>query len=49
MLAGALLERRDGWDLLFWMWILIAVIALLFSVAASPLWKRFMQSDDADA
>ena len=49
LLAGALLERRDGWDLLFWMWILIAVIALLFSVAASPLWKRFMQSDDADA
>lgn len=48
LLAGTLLERADGWDLLFWMWILIAAAALLFSAAASPLWKRFMQSDDAD-
>lgn len=47
LLAGALLERQNGWDLLFWFWILIAAVALLFSLAASPLWKRFLQSDDA--
>lgn len=48
LLAGQLLEGNDGWNRLFWLWIFIAAAATALSLAAAPLWKRFLQSDDAD-
>lgn len=41
LLAGKLLESQNGWDNLFWMWIVIAVIAVAVSAVCIPMWKQF--------
>lgn len=45
LLAGKLLETQNGWNSLFWMWIVIAVIAVAVSAVCIPMWKRFCRKN----
>lgn len=46
LLAGKLLETALGWSALFWMWIGIAVLAVLISLVCIPMWKRFNKAQE---
>lgn len=41
LLAGKLLETQNGWDNLFWLWIILAVFAVTVCAVCIPMWKRF--------
>lgn len=42
ILAGKILENGADWNLLFIMWLILAVLAAVLSAVCIPLWKRFV-------
>lgn len=48
LVAGKLLEMENGWSNLFWMWIVIAGIAVVISLICTPMWKRFLAQESKD-
>ncbi len=46
--AGKLLERGNGWNALFFMWIALSFAAILISAICAPLWKRFCEKKEKD-
>lgn len=47
ILAGKILEHNSDWNLLFIMWLLLAVIAAVLSAVCIPMWKRFVIKESA--
>lgn len=45
LLAGKLLESENGWSSLFVLWIILGVLAIVFSLVIIPLWKRFLRKN----
>ncbi len=45
LLAGRLLETQNGWNSLFWLWIVLAAVAVTVSAMCIPMWKRFCKKN----
>ena len=45
LLAGRLLETQNGWNSLFWLWIVLAAVAVTVSAVCIPMWKRFCKKN----
>lgn len=44
LLAGKLLETNNGWNALFLLWIVLAMVAIAVSAICIPLWQKFCRS-----
>ncbi len=44
LFAGSILDSGAGWNSLFFLWIALAVAAVLLSAACTPLWKRYIEN-----
>lgn len=42
IIAGKILENGSDWNLLFIMWLVLAIIAAALSAICIPMWKRFI-------
>lgn len=45
LLAGKLLELGSGWNALFLLWIILAVIAVAVSAICIPMWRKFCRGE----
>lgn len=45
MAAGKILETTGGWNALFILWFILAVVAIAVSAVCIPLWRRFCRTD----
>lgn len=44
LVAGKLLDSGAGWNRLFFMWILLACVAVAISLVCTPMWRRYVKS-----